>query len=439
MPTSDSLTALLGRIERREATVAVVGMGYVGLPLAVVFAEAGLNVVGLDVSPARMDQLNRGESYIEDVPSETVARLVGEGRLRGSTRFADLADVDAVSICVPTPLSKTRDPDVSYIAAATEEIARYLRPGQVVVLESTTYPGTTREVILPALEAGGLRCGVDFFLAFSPERVDPGREDFTTRNTPKVMGGVTPACVEAATALYGVAIETLVPVSSPEAAEMVKLLENTFRSVNIGLVNEVLIMCDKLGLDAWEVIDAAATKPFGFMRFTPGPGLGGHCIPIDPLYLSWRMKALSYTARFIELASEVNTEMPRWWVQKVQDALNDAGKPVRGSRVLVLGVAYKRDIQDMRESPSLDIMRLLEEKGAHVDYHDPHVPSFREDGVEHTSVPDLDAAIAAADCVVVATDHTLYDWADIAARSAVLVDTRHATSGLVPTLTAPAA
>jgi UDP-N-acetyl-D-glucosamine dehydrogenase len=439
MPASDSLTDLLGRIERREARVAVVGMGYVGLPLAVVFAEAGLNVVGLDVSPARMDQLNRGESYIEDVPSETVARLVGEGRLRGSTRFADLADVDAVSICVPTPLSKTRDPDVSYIAAATEEIARYLRPGQVVVLESTTYPGTTREVILPALEAGGLRCGVDFFLAFSPERVDPGREDFTTRNTPKVMGGVTPACVEAATALYGVAIETLVPVSSPEAAEMVKLLENTFRSVNIGLVNEVLIMCDKLGLDAWEVIDAAATKPFGFMRFTPGPGLGGHCIPIDPLYLSWRMKALSYTARFIELASEVNTEMPRWWVQKVQDALNDAGKPVRGSRVLVLGVAYKRDIQDMRESPSLDIMRLLEEKGAHVDYHDPHVPSFREDGVEHTSVPDLDAAIAAADCVVVATDHTLYDWADIAARSAVLVDTRHATSGLVPTLTAPAA
>lgn len=439
--SAETLAALLGRIERREATVAVVGMGYVGLPLAVVFAEAGLGVVGLDVSPARMDALNRGESYIEDVPSETVARLVDGGRLRGSTRFADLADVDAVSICVPTPLSKTRDPDVSYIAAATAEIARFLRPGQVVVLESTTYPGTTREVILPALEAGGLRCGVDFFLAFSPERVDPGRVDFTTRNTPKVMGGVTPACVQAAVALYGVAIDTLVPVSSPEAAEMVKLLENTFRSVNIGLVNEVLIMCDKLGLDAWEVIDAAATKPFGFMRFTPGPGLGGHCIPIDPLYLSWRMKALSYTARFIELASEVNTEMPRWWVQKVQDALNDAGKPVKGSRVLVLGVAYKRDIQDVRESPSLDIMRLLEEKGARVEYHDPHVPSFREDGVEHTSVPDLGAALASADCVVVATDHSAYDWADVSARAGVLVDTRHVTAGVdaAPATAVPAA
>ncbi len=423
-----ALSDLLARIDRRDATVAVVGMGYVGLPLAVVFAEAGLRVVGLDVSQARMDQINAGESYIEDVPSETVARLVATGHLRGSADFADLATVDAISICVPTPLSKTRDPDVSYIAAATEQIANYIKPGQTIILESTTYPGTTREVILPALEASGLVCGEDFFLAFSPERVDPGREDYTTKNTPKVMGGVTPACVAAATALYGVAIDTLVPVSSPEAAEMVKLLENTFRSVNIGLVNEVLIMSEKLGLDAWEVIDAAATKPFGFMRFTPGPGLGGHCIPIDPLYLSWRMKALSYTARFIELASEVNTEMPRWWVQRVQDALNDAGKAVKGSDILVLGVAYKKDIRDMRESPSLDIMRLLEEKGATVSYHDPHVPSFREDGVEHTSVTDLDAALAAADCVVVATDHSSYDWAEIVAKAAVLVDTRHATA-----------
>ena len=270
--------------------------------------------------------------------------------------------------------------------------------------------------------------GADFALAFSPERVDPGREDYTTKNTPKVMGGVTPACVEAAMALYGVAIDTLVPVSSPEAAEMVKLLENTFRSVNIGLVNEVLIMSEKLGLDAWEVIDAAATKPFGFMKFTPGPGLGGHCIPIDPLYLSWKMKALSYTARFIELASEINTDMPRWWVQRVQDALNDAGRAVKGSTILVLGVAYKKDIQDMRESPSLDIIRLLEEKGATVSYHDPHVPQYRENGVEHTSVPDLAAALAAADCVVVATDHSSYDWAEIAATAAVLVDTRHATA-----------
>ena len=431
MPSTDALSSLLARIDGREATVAVVGMGYVGLPLAVVFAEAGLTVVGLDISPARMDQINRGESYIEDVPSETVARLVAAGRLRGSTDFADLATADAVSICVPTPLGKTRDPDVSYIITATEDIARHLRAGQVIVLESTTYPGTTREVILPALEAGGLVCGEDFFLAFSPERVDPGREDYTTKNTPKVMGGITPACVQAATALYGVDIDTLVPVSSPEVAEMVKLLENTFRAVNIGLVNEVLIMCDKLGLDAWEVIDAAATKPFGFMRFTPGPGLGGHCIPIDPLYLSWKMKALSYTARFIELASEINTDMPHWWVQKVQDALNDVGRAVRGSRILVLGVAYKKDIQDMRESPSLDIMRLLAEKGAQVNYHDPHVPSFREDGVEHTSVPDLDAALADAHCVVVATDHSAYDWAAIAARSAVLVDTRHATAGVL--------
>ena len=428
---SDALGALLRTVDDRTATVAVVGMGYVGLPLAVAFAEAGLTVVGLDVSAPRMAQINAGESYIEDVAAETVARLVASGRLRGSTDFADLAAADAVSICVPTPLSKTRDPDVSYIAAATDEIARHLRPGQLVVLESTTYPGTTREVILPALEADGLVCGEDFFLAFSPERVDPGREDYTTRNTPKVMGGVTPACARAATALYGVAIETLVPVSSPEAAEMVKLLENTFRSVNIGLVNEVLIMCDKLGLDAWEVIDAAATKPFGFMRFTPGPGLGGHCIPIDPLYLSWKMKALSYTARFIELASEVNTDMPRWWVQKVQDALNDAGKPVNGSRVLVLGVAYKRGIRDVRESPSLDILRLLREKGATAEYHDPHVPAFTEDDTEYTSVADLNAAIAAADCVVVATDHDAYDWADIAERAAVLVDTRHATAGLV--------
>ena len=431
MSSSDALTSLLARIDGREATVAVVGMGYVGLPLAVVFAEAGLTVVGLDISPARMDQINRGESYIEDVPSETVARLVAAGRLRGSTDFADLATADAVSICVPTPLGKTRDPDVSYIITATEDIARHLRAGQVIVLESTTYPGTTREVILPTLEAGGLVCGEDFFLAFSPERVDPGREDFTTKNTPKVMGGVTPACVAAATALYGVAIDTLVPVSSPEVAEMVKLLENTFRAVNIGLVNEVLIMCDKLGLDAWEVIDAAATKPFGFMRFTPGPGLGGHCIPIDPLYLSWKMKALSYTARFIELASEINTDMPHWWVKKVQDALNDVGRAVKGSRILVLGVAYKKDIQDMRESPSLDIIRLLEEKGAAVSYHDPHVPSYREDGVEHTSVADLGAALADADCVVVATDHSSYDWAAIVAASAVLVDTRHATAALL--------
>ena len=415
----------LARIASGQATMAIVGMGYVGLPLATVFGQAGLTVVGLDVSPERMDQLNAGESYIEDVPSSLVAKLVEAGTLRATTDFDVLGEVDAISICVPTPLGKTRDPDISYIAAVCEELGPRIRPGQVVVLESTTYPGTTREVILPVLEAGGLRVGHDFFLAFSPERVDPGREDYTTKNTPKVMGGITPACVEVATALYETAIDTVVPVSSPEAAEMVKLLENTFRSVNIGLVNEVLLMCDKLGLDAWEVIDAAATKPFGYMRFTPGPGLGGHCIPIDPLYLSWKMKSLNYTARFIDLASEVNTGMPQFWVDRVQDALNGEKKAVNGARVLILGIAYKRDIQDVRESPALDIIRLLEEKGAHVEYHDPHVPSFVEDGARMHSVEDLDAALAAADVVVVVTDHSAYDWDDVASKARVVVDTRH--------------
>ena len=419
----------LDRITRRDVTLGIVGMGYVGLPLATVFAAAGVRVVGFDVSAPRVAMLNRGESYIEDVPSEDVKRFVDAGLFRATTDFAELEAVHAISICVPTPLSKTRDPDVSYIVAATEQIARHLRPGQTVVLESTTYPGTTREVILPALEARGLTVGEDFFLAFSPERVDPGRVDFTTKTTPKVMGGMTPACAEVASALYATAIDTVVPVSSPEAAEMVKLLENTFRSVNIGLVNEVLLMCDRLGLDAWEIIEAAATKPFGFMKFTPGPGLGGHCIPIDPLYLSWKMKGLNYNARFIELASEVNTGMPPYWVAKVQDALNDAGKAVRGSRILVLGVAYKKDIQDMRESPSLDIIRLLQGKGADVVYHDPHVPSFDEHGLALTSVTDLDAELAAADCVVVATDHSAYSWADVAAKASVVVDTRRALAG----------
>ena len=419
----------LARIASGQATLAVVGMGYVGLPLATVFAQTGLHVVGLDVSPIRMNRLNAGESYIEDVPSALVAELVKAGTLRATTDFDVLAEVDAISICVPTPLGKTRDPDISYIAAVCEELGPRIRPGQTVVLESTTYPGTTREVILPVLEAGGLRAGQDFFLAFSPERVDPGREDFTTKNTPKVMGGITPACVEVAAALYQTAIDTVVPVSSPEAAEMVKLLENTFRSVNIGLVNEVLLMCDKLGLDAWEVIEAAATKPFGYMKFTPGPGLGGHCIPIDPLYLSWKMKSLNYTARFIDLASEVNTGMPEFWVDRVQDALNGERKAVNGARVLVLGIAYKRDIQDVRESPALDIMRLLEEKGAHVEYHDPHVPSFVEDGARMASVGDLDAALAAADAVVVVTDHSAYDWDEVAAKARLVVDTRHVVPG----------
>jgi len=407
------------------SSLAVVGMGYVGLPLAVTFAESGVKVCGLDLSSEKMGMLNEGESYIEDIPTPRLAPLVSKGLVRGSTDFDDLADADCISICVPTPLSKTRDPEMSYVLAATKEIAPRLRKGQVVILESTTYPGTTREVILPLLEETGLKVGEDFFLAFSPERVEPGREDYTTKNTPKVIGGITPACVEKATAFYCQAIDHVVPVSSPEVAEMVKLLENTFRAVNIGLVNEVLLMCEKLGVDAWEVIDAAATKPFGFMKFTPGPGLGGHCIPIDPHYLSWKLKTLNYTARFIELASEVNTGMPEHWVQKAQDLLNEDGKAVKGSKVLVVGVAYKKDISDVRESPAIDIISLLKRKGAQVLYHDPHVPAFSEHGIVMDSVKDLNQEVKEADCVVIVTDHSIYEWESISEMSKLLVDTRN--------------
>jgi UDP-N-acetyl-D-glucosamine dehydrogenase len=445
---------LIAKFYTRNAHIAVIGLGYVGLPLAVNFAQAGYRVTGIDLDPRKVDAINRGESYIEDVPAAAVAALAGQHAaqtgvamaaqrhdgglqtfgeshgqplLSATTDYAVLSQCDAVSICVPTPLNKTGDPDISYIAHASEQIARYLHRGMVVVLESTTYPGTTTELLLPKLQENGsrLQVGEDFFLAFSPERVDPGRQDWTTHNTPKVIGGVTPGCLEVAVAYYGPAIETLVPVSSPGTAEMVKLFENTFRSVNIGLANELLLMCDKLGLDAWEVIEAAATKPFGFMKFTPGPGLGGHCIPIDPLYLSWKLRTLAYNARFIELASEINTEMPRYWVQRVQDALNDAGKPVKGSRILVLGVAYKKDVSDIRESPALDIIHLLEEKGAYVSYHDPHVPAFQHDGMEMVSETDLAAALQRADCVVIATDHSAYDWTEIAGKAAQVVDTRH--------------
>ncbi len=346
---------------------------------------------------------------------------------------ASSVDCDTVSICVPTPLNKTGDPDMSFIIQAAEQIAQNLHRGMAIVLESTTYPGTTTEVILPRLQENGanLEVGTDFFLCFSPERVDPGRTDWMTSNTPKVMGGTTPMCLKAGRTLYESAIERIVPVSSTEAAEMVKLLENTFRSVNIGLVNEILLMCDRLGLDAWEVIDAAGTKPFGFMKFTPGPGLGGHCIPIDPLYLSWKMQTLNYRARFIELASEINTEMPRYWVQKVQDVLNEASKAVRGSRILVLGVAYKKDVSDIRESPALDIIHLLQEKGATVEYHDPHVPSFHHEGMAMKGITDLDAALNIADCVVIATDHSDYDWAHIHRSVHSLVDTRRTLRQLV--------
>jgi UDP-N-acetyl-D-glucosamine dehydrogenase len=419
---------LLDRIESRSARVAIIGLGYVGLPLAVAFAEAGYQVTGIDLDTRKVDGINQGKSYVGDIPSERLRPLLAEGRLSATTDYAVLAECDTVSICVPTPLNKTGDPDISYIVNAADPVAQYIHRGMLVVLESTTYPGTTTEVLLPRLAENGanLEVGRDFFLCFSPERVDPGRQDWTTFNTPKVMGGVTPACLQMGQALYQSAIERVVPVSSTEAAEMVKLLENTFRAVNIGLVNEVLLMCDKLGLDAWEVIDAAATKPFGFMKFTPGPGLGGHCIPIDPLYLSWKLKTLDYTARFIELASEINTAMPRYWAQKVQDALNDAAKPVKGSKILVLGVAYKKDVSDFRESPALDIIHLLREKGASVQYHDPHVPAFQHEGLSMTGVADLEAALDEADCVVIATDHSFYDWQVIRQGAKLQVDTRRA-------------
>ena len=421
--------SLLEKINRREAVVGIIGLGYVGLPLAVVFAKVGFQVIGIDIDEQKVESINQQQSYIEDVDSQTLREL--SPAIQATTDFSALQQCDAVSVCVPTPLRKTGDPDVSYIISAADKVAEFLHPGMLVVLESTTYPGTTTEVVLPRLTQNGmdLHLGEDFYLCFSPERVDPGREDWTTRTTPKVIGGATPACLELGQALYGAAMETIVPVSSTEAAEMVKLLENTFRAVNIGMVNEVLLMCEQLDLDVWEVIEAAATKPFGFMKFTPGPGIGGHCIPIDPLYLSWKLKSLKFKARFIELADEVNSDMPRYWVRKVQDALNEAAKPVKGSRILVLGVAYKKDIGDLRESPALDIIHLLEEKGAHVDYHDPHVPQFQHDGMAMASAPDLDAALVEADCVVIVTDHSGYDWDAVRKQAQLVVDTRNVLGG----------
>lgn len=427
----DYRVELIEKLTTRKARVAVVGMGYVGLPLAVVFAEAGFDVTGIDPITSKMDALNRGESYILDVSSEQVRALVDQGRLRGTTDYAVLNDVDAVSICVPTPLRKTGDPDLSYIVSAAESLAPYLHPGMVIVLESSTYPGTTRELVLPILtEKSGLEVGKDFFLAFSPERVDPGRKDWTTYNTPKVIGGITAACCEVSTAWYQQAIQTVVPVSSTEVAEMTKLLENTFRMINIGLVNELAIMCDRLKIDVWEVIEAAATKPFGFMKFTPGPGLGGHCIPIDPLYLSWKLRSVKYTARFIDLASEINTNMPRFVVSKVQDALNQHGKPVKGSKILVLGAAYKADIDDLRESPALDVIHLLREKGAVVSYHDPYIPVIHHEEINMESVPDLMAAVREADCVVIVTNHSRYDYPAILEAAQLIVDTRNALGKL---------
>jgi UDP-N-acetyl-D-glucosamine dehydrogenase len=417
---------LIGRAERREALFGIVGLGYVGLPLAIELANAGFRVLGFDVQEKVVDGLNAGHSHVKDVTDAQLQTAVKTGRFSATSDMRRLAEPDAVSICVPTPLSKFKDPDVSYIVAATESVKQTLRRGQAIILESTTYPGTTREILLPALESTGLTVGQDFFLAFSPERVDPGNAHYGTRNTPKVVGGITKDCIRVAVALYQPAIDTLVPVSTTEAAELVKLLENTFRSVNIGLVNEMAIVCDKLGVDVWEVIEAAATKPFGFMKFLPGPGLGGHCIPIDPHYLAWKMRGLNYKTRFIDLAGELNTEMPLFWVRKVAEALNGQGKAVRGAVVLVLGVAYKRDIDDIRESPGLDIIRLLEGQGARVSYSDPHVPAFAEDGREFRSVALDSKTVAAADCVMIVTDHTAVDYRMIKRHARLVVDTRNA-------------
>ncbi len=419
--------ALEKKLQERSAKVAILGQGYVGLPLSVVFAEAGFEVLGVDPDPRKVEAINTGKSYIGDVSSEQLTKLVKAKKLRGTADFAELATVDAVSICVPTPLRKTGDPDLSFIVSATEKLAEQMHKGMVVVLESTTYPGTTRELVLDMLTAkSGLKVGEDFFLAFSPERVDPGRTDWTTSNMPKVVGGVTPACSEVAATWYSQALETVVTVSSAEVAEMTKLLENTFRMVNIGLVNELALMCNRLGVDVWEVIDAAATKPFGFMKFTPGPGLGGHCIPIDPLYLSWKMKSLNYTARFIELASEINTNMPRYVVSRTLEAMNDQGKALNGSKVLVLGAAYKPDIDDLRESPALDVIALLREKKADVSYHDPYIPHLDHDDWSMDSVKDYLKAAKAADVVLIVTNHKAYDYSELLKNSKLIIDTRNA-------------
>jgi len=419
------MQGLLNRIEDKTARVGVIGLGYVGLPLAVEFGKVGFQTTGIDVDSVRVDKLNRGENYIQDMDDEDLRGLVAGNRIQATTDFSAIKKLDAVLIAVPTPLSKTRDPDVSYILSVNEQLEKYAHRNLIVVLESTTYPGTTREVILPALERKGLKVGEDVFLAFSPERVDPGNPRYHTQNTPKVIGGVTPTCLDLGMKLYSQVMERMVPVSSPETAEMTKLLENTFRSINIGLANEMALMCEKLGVDVWEVIDAAATKPFGFMKFTPGPGLGGHCIPIDPHYLAWKMRTLDYKARFIELASGINASMPEHVVELVASGLNDQGKSIKGAKIMLLGMAYKPDIDDVRESPALDIYSLLEAKGAVMSYHDPYVGSVRfEDEIVVNSPLDT-ATLEAADCVVITTHHSSVDYSHVLNNSNLVVDTRN--------------
>jgi UDP-N-acetyl-D-glucosamine dehydrogenase len=413
-----------------NSKIAVIGLGYVGLPLAAVFAEAGYKVIGFDLNPTVCASINAGKSHIKDIPTTRLQSLVEQGTLEATSDFQRLRECFAISICVPTPLNKIKDPDLSYVVAATEAIIPRLRPGQLIILESTTYPGTTRDLMLPILEKTGMKVGVDFFLCFSPERVDPGNERWHTKNTPKVLGGITSACKDAGMALYAQVFDCMVPVANTEAAELVKVYENTFRMINIALANEMSMVCDKLGINVWEVIDAAATKPFGFMKFTPGPGLGGHCIPLDPHYLSWKMRNLSFKTRMIELASEINAEMPEYTVKKVALALNEQGLSLKGSRVLILGIAYKKDIDDLRESPALDIIRILQQRGAEVRYHDSYCPVIADDG--HTAIPQLplystpltDDLLEQVHAVVVVTDHSGLDYLGIAAKSKVLVDTR---------------
>ncbi len=417
--------ALKSKIRAKQAQVGIVGLGYVGLPLAVEFASAGFHVTGIDIDPAKAAKINEGISYIQDVPTEVLGPLVKKGLIRATHDFSVLKEIETVNICVPTPLRKTKDPDMSYVVSACEDIAKYLHPGMLIILESTTYPGTTDELMLPMFEKSGLKVGEDFFLCFSPERVDPGNARFQTKNIPKVVGGITAACTEVGQTFYSQALESVVPVSSTRVAEMVKLLENTFRMINIGLVNELALMCDRMGINVWEVIDAAATKPFGFMPFYPGPGLGGHCIPIDPFYLSWKTREAGIEARFIELAGYINGQMPHFVVDRVQNALNDVAKPVKGSHIHLLGIAYKRDIDDVRESPALDILHLLEQRGAKVTFTDPYVEKIKwSDGDRHSQ--DLLSSCTAADCVVVVTDHQNVDYAKVIETSKLIFDSRNA-------------
>ncbi len=429
MPAVDTTAKILeDKVRSRQARVGIVGLGYVGLPLAVEFAKAGFRVTGIDVSEEKTRRVNRGDSYVGDVPTAVLTPLVEAGKLRATTDFSVVGDLDTINICVPTPLRKTKDPDMSYIVSSCQQVARHFHQGMLVILESTTYPGTTDELVLPMLSESGLEVGRDFFLCFSPERVDPGNPQYQTANIPKVVGGCTARCTEMGRLFYSQALERVVPVSSTRVAEMVKLLENTFRMINIGLVNEIALMCDRMGIDVWEIIEAAATKPFGFMPFYPGPGLGGHCIPIDPFYLSWKTRQAGIEARFIELAGYINGQMPHFVVDKVQNALNNAGKPVKGSRIHVMGVAYKRDIDDLRESPALDVMLLLKRRGAILSYSDPYVPALCMEGLDLKSEPE--EAAGEADCVVIVTNHSVFDYPALVERAALIMDSRNALKGV---------